>query len=108
MNGKGTQGKNNGIRGVKSVEKKNNSLFNLDIDHLPREDGERDGSSVGKVGNESKLIEEGGGVDGHGDVHKRKIINCNHEEVSKMVEELSLNPDSKIRSTNYGSTIVEL
>lgn len=70
------------------------------------------GNIVGNVGNVGKIdgsnklsstSKEGGGeIDG-----KLLKVDCNHEEVSRLVEELSIS-DSKIRSTSYGSTIVEL
>lgn len=71
-----------------------------------------DGSIKNKVGvvesgNKEGIKEEGGGG-GSCEVLHKKQINCNHEEVSKLVEEMSVASDSKIRSTSYGATIVQL
>ena len=79
------------------------------------------GSIVGKIdGNVGKIVGKVGKIDGSNNLSSSskegggeidgklpKVIDCNHEEVSKLVEESSIS-DSKIRSTSYGSTIVEL
>lgn len=74
---------------------------------------QRSGNIDGKIGNIDGKIgsnklnsiskERGGEIDDK----SPKVVGCNHEEVSRLVEELSIS-DSKIRSTSYGSTIVEL